>query len=78
MASDTFNLSSYMNGGRLETPELTQFKTLGDVVQNQGISPTNCVIDVTDRSGNPKSNNMATELASGDTVQIHRKSNKSG
>ena len=69
------NVSSYMKGNRLETVTAT---TVADILQDQGINTTECQIDVQDAHGNDKPGRASTRLSTGDTVQIMRKTNKSG
>lgn len=69
------NLSSFMNGNVFETGD---YKTVGDILSEQRVDFSNTVIDVTDVQGNVKEGSPSTVLTNGDTVQIMRKSNKSG
>ena len=70
------NLSSYKNGNILT--KTSDYATLGDVLTSEGIAMTEASIDIYDASGNDKPARPGTNLAAGDTVQIVRKSNKSG
>jgi hypothetical protein len=70
------NLSSYKNGNILTKTKA--YATLGDVLTSEGIAMTEASIDIYDASGNDKPARPGTSLAIGDTVQIVRKSNKSG
>tara|TARA_R100000808_G_C2096799_1_gene115247 strand:- start:419 stop:673 length:255 start_codon:yes stop_codon:yes gene_type:complete len=70
------NLSSYKNGNILT--KTSAFGTLGDVLTSEGIAMTEASIDIYDVNGQEKPGRPGTVLAQGDTVQIVRKSNKSG
>ena len=69
------NVSSYMNGNRME---VMHAETVADILTDQQINTTECQIDVQDAHGNEKPGRASTRLTDGDTVQIMRKSNKSG
>ena len=70
------NLSSYKNGNILT--KSSDYATLGDVLTAEGIAMTEASIDIYDVNGQDKPARPGTVLAQGDTVQIVRKSNKSG
>ena len=70
------NLSSYKNGNILT--KSSAHATLGDVLTSEGIAMTEASIDIYDVNGQDKPARTGTVLAQGDTVQIVRKSNKSG
>ena len=69
------NVSSYMNGNRMQE---TRANNVADILKDQNISTTDVQIEILDLQGNQKPGRANTVLATGDTVQIMRKSNKSG
>ena len=69
------NVSSYMSGNRMQEMVATN---VADILKEQNISTTDVQIDILDLQGNQKPGRANTVLADGDTVQIMRKSNKSG
>jgi hypothetical protein len=69
------NVSSYMNGNRMTE---TRAGNVADILKEQNISTTDVQIEILDLQGNQKPGRANTVLADGDTVQIMRKSNKSG
>mgnify|MGYP003113460199 FL=1 len=70
------NLSSYKNGNTLT--KTSAYATVGDILQAENIALTEASIDIYDVNGQDKPGRPGTTLAAGDTVQIVRKSNKSG
>ena len=74
----TFNLSSFMQGNVLQQANVTDFATVADILSSQNIQMDAVNIDIYDASGNSKPGMANTVIAEGDTVQILRKSNKSG
>ena len=68
------NVSSYMNGNRMQE---TRANNVADILKDQNISTTDVQIEILDLQGNQKPGRANTVLATGDTVQIMRKSNKS-
>ena len=70
------NLSSYKNGNTLT--KTSAYATVGDILEAEGIALTEASIDIYDVNGQDKPARPGTVLAQGDTVQIVRKSNKSG
>tara|TARA_Y100000593_G_C4046334_1_gene207606 strand:- start:126 stop:392 length:267 start_codon:yes stop_codon:yes gene_type:complete len=72
----SINLSSYKNGNTLT--KTASYKTVGDILEAEGIALTEATIDIYDVAGQDKPGRPGTVLAEGDTVQIVRKSNKSG
>jgi len=69
------NVSSWVRGNRLEEMDVA---TVGDILQQQSISTNESNVEVFDSAGNSKSGRVNTPLADGDTVQIMKKSTKSG
>ena len=69
------NVSSWVRGNRLEEMEAA---TVGDILQRQSISTNESNVEVVDAAGNSKPSRVNTPLADGDTVQIMKKSTKSG
>ena len=69
------NVSSYMNGNRMQE---MRANNVADILKTQNISTTDVQIEILDLQGNEKPGRANTVLADGDTVQIMRKSNKSG
>ena len=69
------NVSSYMNGNRME---VMHAETVADILTVQQINTTECQIDVQDAHGNEKPGRASTRLTDGDTVQIMRHASKSG
>ena len=69
------NVSSYMNGNRMQE---MRANNVADILKDQNISTTDVQIEILDLQGNEKPGRANTVLADGDTVQIMRKSNKSG
>ena len=74
----TFNLSSFMQGNVLQQANVADYATVGDILTSQKIQMDTVNIDIYDASGNSKPGMANTTIAEGDTVQILRKSNKSG
>ena len=74
----TFNLSSFMQGNVLQQANVADYATVGDILTSQNIQLDTVNIDIYDASGNSKPGMANTTIAEGDTVQILRKSNKSG
>jgi|TARA_Y100001938_G_scaffold140243_1_gene208169 hypothetical protein len=70
------NLSSYKNGNTLT--KTSSYATVGDILEAESIALTEASIDIYDVNGQDKPARPGTVLAQGDTVQIVRKSNKSG
>jgi len=70
------NLSSYKNGNTLT--KTSSYATVGDILEAEGIALTEASIDIYDVNGQDKPARPGTVLSQGDTVQIVRKSNKSG
>ena len=70
------NLSSYKNGNTLT--KTSAYATVGDILEAEGIALTEASIDIYDVNGQDKPARPGTVLSQGDTVQIVRKSNKSG
>ena len=70
------NLSSYKNGNTLT--KTSAYATVGDILEAEGIELTEASIDIYDVNGQDKPGRPGTVLSQGDTVQIVRKSNKSG
>ena len=70
------NLSSYKNGNTLT--KTSAYATVGDILEAEGIALTEASIDIYDVNGQDKPGRPGTVLSQGDTVQIVRKSNKSG
>ena len=75
-ANPEINLSSYKNGNILT--KSSAHATVVDVLTSEGIAMTEASIDIYDVNGQDKPARPGTVLAQGDTVQIVRKSNKSG
>jgi hypothetical protein len=69
------NVSSWVRGNRLEEMDVA---TVGDILQQQSISTNESTVEVFDAGGNSKSGRVNTPLCDGDTVQIMKKSTKSG
>ena len=69
------NVSSWVRGNRLEEMDVT---TVGEILQQQSISTNESNIEVYDAAGNSKSGRVNTPLCDGDSVQIMKKSTKSG
>ena len=69
------NVSSWVRGNRLEEMDVA---TVGDILQQQSISTNESNVEVYDAAGNSKPGRVNTPLADGDTVQIMKKSTKSG
>ena len=70
------NLCTYKNGNTLT--KTSAYATLGDILASESIAMTEASIDIYDVNGQDKPARPGTVLAAGDTVQIVRKSNKSG
>ncbi len=77
-ATETFNLSSFMTGNVLTQASVGDYSTVADILSSQNIQMDTVNIDIYDASGNSKPGMANTAIAAGDTVQILRKSNKSG
>jgi len=69
------NVSSYMNGNRMQDMVAGN---VADILKAQNISTTDVQIEILDLQGNEKPGRASTVLEDGDTVQIMRRSNKSG
>ena len=69
-------VSSFTTGNR--ATESSSFRTVGEVLNDGGISTTECVLELTAANGTTKDCNVNTVLADGDYLCIMKKSNKSG
>ena len=78
MASDAkFYLDSYTRG-RVTQLDVSEFDTLGALLEAENISMANAVIMFKDKNSNPKAVEANTSIEDGDTIDIQNASNKSG
>ena len=78
MASDAkFYLDSYTRG-RVTQLNVSEFDTLGALLEAENISMANAVIMFKDKNSNPKAVEANTSIEDGDTIDIQNASNKSG
>ena len=75
--TEAYKLGIIDKNGNILT-KTSNYGTLGDVLTAEGIAMTEASIDIYDVNGQDKPARPGTALAQGDTVQIVRKSNKSG
>lgn len=77
-ASDAkFYLDSYTRG-RVTQLDVSEFDTLGALLEAENISMANAVIMFKDKNGNPKAVEANSSIEDGDTIDIQNASNKSG
>ena len=75
----TYKLSSFMTGNRLQSKDLKSGMTVGDVLQEDSISPTDVFLEITTGNGEARERvTVNTVLQPDDYLQVHKKSNKSG
>ena len=78
MASDAkFYLDSYTRG-RVTQLDVSEFGTLGALLETENISMANAVIMFKDKNSNPKPVEANTSIEDGDSIDIQNASNKSG
>ena len=78
MASDAkFYLDSYTRG-RVTQLDVSEFDTLGALLEAENISMANAVIMFKDKNGNAKDVAASTAIEEGDSIDIQNASNKSG
>ena len=78
MASDAkFYLDSYTRG-RVTQLYVSEFCTLGALLEAENISMANAVIMFKDKNSNPKAVEANTTIEDGDSIDIQNASNKSG
>ena len=78
MASDAkFYLDSYTRG-RVTQLNVSDYATLGALLEAENISMANAVIMFKDKNGNPKAVEANSSIEDGDTIDIQNASNKSG
>ena len=78
MASDAkFYLDSYTRG-RVTQLNVSEFDTLGALLEAENISMANAVIMFKDKNGNAKDVAASTAIEEGDSIDIQNASNKSG
>ena len=78
MASDAkFYLDSYTRG-RVTQLNVSDYATLGALLEAENISMANAVIMFKDKNSNPKSVEANTSIEDGDSIDIQNASNKSG
>ena len=78
MASDaTFYLDSYTRG-RVTPLNVSDYNTLGLLLEQENISMNNAYIMFKDKNGNDKTVAANTVIEEGDAIDIQNKSNKSG
>jgi hypothetical protein len=78
MASDAkFYLDSYTRG-RVTQLNVSDYATLGALLEAENISMANAVIMFKDKNSNPKAVEANTSIEDGDTIDIQNASNKSG
>ena len=79
--TNTFTLSSWMStGNMLRTIEYDADKhgTVAKLLETEGVSPQNSIVDIVDKDGNAKSSGLTDTVSADDVVTIQKKSNKSG
>ena len=77
-ASDAkFYLDSYTRG-RVTQLDVSEFDTLGALLEAENISMANAVIMFKDKNGNAKDVAASTAIEEGDSIDIQNASNKSG
>ena len=72
-----FYLDSYTRG-RVTQLNVSDFATLGALLELENISMNNAVIMFKDKNGNAKSVEANTSIEEGDTIDVQNASNKSG
>ena len=72
-----FYLDSYTRG-RVTQLNVSDFATLGALLELENISMNNAVIMFKDKDGNVKSVEANTSIEEGDTIDVQNASNKSG
>ena len=78
MASDAkFYLDSYTRG-RVTQLNVSEFDTLGALLEAENISMANAVIMFKDKNGNAKTVEANTTIEEGDSIDVQNASNKSG
>ena len=78
MASDAkFYLDSYTRG-RVQQLDVSEYATLGILLESENISMNNAYILFKDKNGNQKEVAASSTIEDGDTIDIQNKSNKSG
>ena len=78
MASDPiFYLDSYTKG-RVTPLNVSDYATLGALLEAENISMANVIIMFKDKSSNPKPVEANTPIEEGDSIDIQNSSNKSG
>ena len=78
MPSDApFYLDSYTRG-RVTQLNVSNYTTLGVLLEEENISMSNAYIMFKDKNGNDKTVAANTTIEDGDSIDIQNKSNKSG
>ena len=72
-----FYLDSYTRG-RVTQLNVSDFATLGALLELENISMNSAVIMFKDKNGNAKSVEANTSIEEGDTIDVQNASNKSG
>ena len=72
-----FYLDSFTRG-RVTQLNVSDYATLGALLEAENISMANAVIMFKDKSGNPKAVEANTTIEEGDSIDVQNASNKSG